>query len=162
MQVDLVSGRKTGPRENAGKLIPFWIHRLVILLSGLMIFFSPVNPGRVSGMINENASLFTTAVSFDTITNIMGRALKKEWILSGDIRFLMRACAVVTIGILLSAVGGCMSLGNGRMKKRGVLFPLCGSAVIFLGLYLIKSAYDRIYAVAEAAGKLDTIKPMLP
>ncbi|MBQ8136977.1 MAG: sugar ABC transporter permease [Clostridia bacterium] len=127
-----------------------------------MIFFSPVNPARISGMINENASLFTTAISYDTITNTMGRALKKEWILQSDIHALMLACAVVVAGILLCAVGGCMSVGNNRMKKRGVLFPLCGSAVMFVGLQLIRSAYARVYSVADAAGKLDTIKPMLP
>ena len=162
MQVGLVSGRKIQQRESVGKLVLFWIHRIVILLSGLMIFFSPVNPGRISGMINENASLFTTAVSYDTITNTMGRALKREWILTSDIHALMLACAVVLLGILLSAVGGCMSVGNTRMKKRGVLFPLGGSIVMFAGLFLIRNAYDRVYAVADAAGKLDTIKPMLP
>ena len=162
MQVDLASGKKIRPRENVGKLIPYWIHRFVILLSGLMIFFSPVNPGRVSGMINENASLFTTAVSYGTITNTMARALKKEWILESDIRFLMLACAVTILGILLCAVGGCMSAGNNKMKKTGVIFPLAGSLVMLGGLQMIRGAYGRIYSVAEAAGKLDTIKPMLP
>ena len=160
MQVGLVSGKET--QESMWKLIPYQFHRIVILLAGLMIFFSPVNPGRISGMINENASLFTTAVSYDTITNTMGRALKKEWILTADIHALMIACAVVVAGILLCAVGGCMSVGNTRMKKRGVIFPLCGSAIMFAGLQMIRSAYARVYSVADAAGKLDTIKPLLP
>ena len=162
MQVGLVSGKETQKHESMWKLIPYQFHRIVILLAGLMIFFSPVNPGRISGMINENASLFTTAVSYDTITNTMGRALKKEWILTADIHALMIACAVVVAGILLCAVGGCMSVGNTRMKKRGVIFPLCGSAIMFAGLQMIRSAYARVYSVADAAGKLDTIKPLLP
>ncbi len=150
------------PKEPLGRLIPYWIHRLVILLSGLMVFFSPLNPGRVSELINENASLFTTALSFGTITNTMARPLKQGWILEGDIRALMLACALVVVGILLSAVGGCMSVGNIRMKKRGLVFPIAGSLLMAFGLYRIHTIGQHVSSLATELDKVSRVKPMTP
>ena len=76
-------------RTNLGRSLPFWVHRLVILVTGLLAFFPQVNPGRVSLKISEFASLFTTAISRSTITNSMGRILREQWVLDSDITLLM-------------------------------------------------------------------------
>ena len=92
----------------------------------------------------------------------MGRILREEWVLESDITLLMVGSAVILLGILLSAVGGCMSLGNTRMRKRGCLFPLCGGVVILGGCGLILRAYRNVVAHGEEVGKLGRIDPNLP
>ena len=149
-------------RVPLGRRIALWVFRLSALIAGLAIFFPPVNPGRISEKINSAASLFTTGVSYGTITNSMGRILRSQWIQDADITLLMIACVVVMAGAIACAVGGCMSLGNRKMCRRGMLFPLIGAPVMGAGLLLILKAYRNMLAHGEEVGKLDTIKIMLP
>ena len=155
---------KTLPVEKkpVGRRLPLWIFRVVALIAGMAMFFPPVNPGRISEKINSAASLFTTGVSYGTITNSMGRILRSQWIQDADITLLMIACIVVMAGAIACAVGGCMSLGNRKMCRRGMLFPLAGAPVMGAGLLLILKAYRNMLAHGEEVGKLDTIKIMLP
>ena len=132
MQTAVKSGRTAG-RPETGFLVPYWIHRIVILLAGMMVFFSPVNPGRILKQVNENASLFTTAFSYDNIATQLKSAISRGAVTEGDIRSVMTGCLIVLAGVLLCAVGGCMSAGNIRMKKAGIFFPLGGSAVKYDG-----------------------------
>ena len=124
-----------------GRRLPLWIFRSAALIAGLAVFFPPVNPGRISEKINESTSLFTTGVSFDTITNSMGRILRSQWIQDADITLLMIACVVVMLGVILCGVGGCMSLGNRKMRRRGFTFPLIGAPVMAAGLLLIRPGF---------------------
>ena len=45
--------------------------RVLVIVTGMMVFFPGLNPGRVSLLINENMSLFTVATSYGTLTNTM-------------------------------------------------------------------------------------------
>ena len=145
-----------------GRRLPLWVYRVVALLAGVAVFFPPANPGRISEKINESASLFTNGVSYSTITNSMGRILRSQWIRNEDIVLLMIACAAVMAGVILCGVGGCMSLGNRRMRRRGFLFPLAGAPVMAAGLLLIRHVHGRMLAHGEEAGKLDKIGMMIP
>ena len=149
-------------KRSLGRSLPFWVHRLLILLTGLLLFFPQVNPGRISTKISESVSLFTTAISRSTITNSMGRILREAWIQQSDITLLMIGAAVIMLGILLSAVGGCMSLGNAPMKRRGCLFPLAGGPIMLAGCALIYKAYQNLVAHGEEVDKISRIEPNLP
>ena len=145
-----------------GQRLPLWIFRITALAAGLAMFFPPVNPGRISEKINQSASLFTTGISYGTITNSMGRILRSQWIRDADITLLMISCCVLMAGIIASAVGGCMSLGNRKMRWRGMLLPLCGSLAMAAGLWMIRHTYDRMLENGTAVDKLDRINLMIP
>lgn len=145
-----------------GRRLPLWIFRIVALVAGIAVFFPPVNPGRISEKINASASLFTTGISYETITNSMGRILRSQWIRDVDITLLMIACIVIIVGVILCAVAGCMSLGNRKMCRRGLILPLIGAPMMGMGLYLIRAAHGRMLAHGEAEGKLEKIGLMMP
>lgn len=151
---------RTAVRQDYGFLVPYWVHRIVILLAGMMIFFSPVNPGRILKQVNENASLFTTAFSYENIATQLKSAISRGAITEGDIRSVMTGCLIVLIGILLCAVGGCMSAGNIRMKKTGIWFPLGGSLVMFGGLFMIWQKYRSVYAFVTENNKTGRATPI--
>ncbi len=146
-----------GERLSLGRRLPLWVFRAAALLAGIAMFFPPANPGRISEKINASASLFTNGVSYGTITNSMGRILRSQWIQDADITLLMVACIVVMLGVILCGVGGCMSLGNRKMRRRGFLFPLVGAPVMAVGLALIRLSYSKMLAHGEEVGKLDKI-----
>ena len=151
-----------GEKMSLGRRLPLWVFRIVALLAGIAMFFPPANPGRISEKINESASLFTNGVSYGTITNSMGRILRSQWIRDADITLLMIACAAVMAGVILCGIGGCMSLGNRKMRRRGFLFPLAGAPMMAAGLMLIRHVHGRMMAHGEEVGKLDKIGVMIP
>ena len=126
MQASVKPVQTAAESQSPAQRIPLWIFRIAALLAGLAMFFPPANPGRVSEKINAAASLFTTGVSYPTITNSMGRILRSQWIQDKDIALLMVACCILMIGVIACCVGACMSLGNRRMRKTGLIFPLAG------------------------------------
>lgn len=138
--------------------------RVLIVVTGMMVFFPNLNPGRVSSLINENASLFTVATSYGTIVEKMEFALSRGVIGSHVITLLMVGAAVVMLGILLNSAGACMSLGNNRMKKKGgYLLPLAGSASILVGLLIILSVYHTLLQeTIQTPAVQKYLQPMLP
>ena len=157
---------KTGriPEENPGLIqkCALWAFRLTALTTGMALFFPPANPGRISEKINAAASLFTTGISRGTITNSMGRILRSQWIQDADITLLMIACIVLMLGVAACCAGACMSLGNRKMRRRGLTLPLAGAPVMAAGLALIHRAYENMTAHGEETGKLDTIRIQMP
>ena len=149
-------------RQGFGQKAALWLFRLTALVAGMAMFFPPANPGRISEKINEAASLFTTGVSRETITNSMGRILRSQWIQDADITLLMIACVVVMAGVITCCTGACMSLGNRKMRRRGLALPLAGAPAMGAGLFLTHLAYRKMLAHGEETGKLDTIRIIMP
>ena len=155
-------GKAPAERARVGKQLPLWLFRVSALIAGMAMFFPPANPGRISGKINQAASLFTTGISRDTVTNSMGRILRSQWIQDGEITALMIACVVVMLGVILCAVGAAMSLGNHRMRRVGLALPLAGAPVMAGGLLLIRRSFERMTAHGAEVDKLDKLELAMP
>ena len=139
------------------------VTRVIITIFGLMVFFPDLNPGRVSEMININASLFTTATSYATITNTMAYPLRRGMVEPWNFYVLMAGAAAVLLGVVICAVGACMSLGNNRMKRVAMLLPVGGSLVVLGGLGAIYYSYTLLSVAAEGSKQAMTrLLPMIP
>lgn len=160
MVVNALPAKKAQVKERSGAVMI--LCRMLILLTFLLIFFPQASPGRIMLKINQYTSLFTTAISYDTITNALGRALRSGWVEEKHIYLLMAGSAVTLLGIIACGVGGCMSLGNVRMKKRGLLLPMGGSVVMAAGLGLIVLSYRKVVETATLADKVDRVEPNFP
>lgn len=147
---------KTKERFASDKL--YYLIRAMILLSVVFVFIPSLNPARISGMINRNLSLFTSGISYDTLTNGFARAFKKEWISERSMQLDYAGAMVMCVGVAAGVASACMSLGNIRMKKLGNGFAVGSSLVMLAGLAMIYTAYAQI-SVTE---KPDKIEPMLP
>ncbi|MBQ2952467.1 MAG: sugar ABC transporter permease [Clostridia bacterium] len=108
-------------------------------------------------------SLFTVATSYGTLTNNMQYALTRGMVEPSLFYTLMGGAAICMLGIVLNAAGACMSLGNNRMKKKGLLLPLMGSMGIVTGLLVIFSTYNTLTDIAaQSATVYKNLQPMLP
>ncbi len=136
-------------KERTPGSIIYIVHRVAILLACAAIFYPGFNPGRITTAINRNVSLFTASISYQSLVNDLARPLARGWVQSSTFVLLMIASIVLVVGIVLCAVGGCMSVGNNRMQRRGLLFPLVGSLVMTGGLVGIYMAYLQIVAAAN-------------
>ncbi len=138
---------KTGKERLADKL--YYLNRIGILLSIVLMFFPGINPAKVCGYINKNMSLLTSGISYNGLIEECGRAFRQGWLSEGSFRLLFIASMVTCIGIGLTAVCGCMSLGNRKMKKTGNWFAIAGSVMEIIGLCLIFTAYTQIAATSR-------------
>ena len=126
-------------KDGKGKVcdILLVISKIACILSALGAFFAAFNPGKLCGLINKNASIFTIAVSYKTVTGWFGRALSKGWVAQSTITMLYCMCLVMLIGIVASIVGWCMSFGELRMKKVGLIITLAGSFASLAAMMLV-------------------------
>ena len=134
------------------------IIRILTAFAGLMIFFPEVNPGRLMSDINANTSLFTAAISYSTLTDSFARPLRMGWVQPWHFYLIMGGCALLMLGIILSAVGACMSLGNHRMKRAAVKLPLIGSVLMLGGI----GTLVYLNSILPALEKADRLKLMTP
>ena len=136
----------------------YYVIRAAVLLSVVFLFIPSLNPARISEMINKNLSLFTSGISYSTLTNGFGRAFKKGWVSQESFMLDCAGAIVMCVGIASGVAAACMSLGNIRLKKLGNIFSLISGVVMTAGIVMISTAYKQI----SASEKVDKIEPMLP
>ncbi|MGN0779368.1 MAG: ABC transporter permease [Aristaeellaceae bacterium] len=132
--------------------------RIAVIAAVVFLFIPALNPARISGMINQNMSLFTSGTAYGSLINEFGRAFRKEWVSESSFRLLFAASLIGCLGICACVAAGCMSLGNLKLKRLGNLFGIGGSAVLLGGLGGIFAAYRQVAATSNP----DRIEPMLP
>ncbi len=136
----------------------YWFFRCIIVLNVVVIFLPQLNPARLSEMINKNLSLFSCGVSYSSVIANCGRALRMGWVSEDNFRMLSLFSAFIVLGAVLAAAGGCMSLGNNKLKKRGLLFTAAGGALelgSLFGLY-------QVYLQFKQSQRPERVLPMLP
>ena len=128
--------------------------RIVLILFALMMFLPAVSPTRIiltagQASTSSTSSLFTNSVSYSSLVSGLARAFEKGWLDQTGFYVQFASCLVVLLGVVCAAVGGCMSVGNARMKTVGNRFLLAGSAVMLLGMVGVVVSYSLITGSAD-------------
>lgn len=123
--------------------------RISIILGVFLLFLPAINPARISELISKNLSLFTSGLSYSKLSENFTRAFSKGWVGTMTIQVLFISCLVMLLGTLICAVGGCMSIGNVKMKKVANLISIIGSLLILGGTYGVKWAELDIQGTPE-------------
>lgn len=132
----------------------YYLIRIAILLSVVFLFIPNLNPARISGLINRNMSLFTSGISYSSLTDGFGRALKKGWVEKSSLQILYVSAMAACIGIAVNVASVCMSVGNIKFKKLGNILAVIGSAVEIVGMIGIYIAYGQV-AQTEKPNKVE-------
>lgn len=140
----------------------YWLLRLGAVASFFMLFFPNFNASRLSGMISENLSLFTSAVSYNSLTTGVGRTFIAGWVDETTFYMIMVLSILVCLASFVMCAGACLSLGNRRCKRLGNIFSIVGALVGLASTIGYYVDYTIINQQATDAGKLEKINPMLP
>ncbi|MCR5296353.1 MAG: ABC transporter permease subunit [Clostridiales bacterium] len=138
---------RTASDVTAPERVSLWVLRILVLLTLLMVFFPPFNPGRISTQISGNLTLLTSATSLSTVTTKLSAYMVEGIrfaLRASDMRLSMLGCAMILIGAVLAGAGACVSLGNRKMRRIGGWFPPAGAALILGGLAVNRAAYTSI------------------
>ncbi len=136
----------------------FLLYRFVIVLTMVSLFIPGLNPAKISGLINENMSLFTVAISYSELTENTIRAITRGWVQSGSFVILYIASIITVIGFMGSAVSACMSLGSLKLRRRGNLLAIIGGAVSCFGFGGIIIAYSQL----STTSNFERVLPEIP
>ncbi len=135
--------------------IPYRALRILLILFLVMMFFPQLNPAAIitkSGQakVSTNISLFTCSISYSSLISGLERGLDKGWVQQGTMYFLFAACVASLAGIVIAGVGGCMSVGNHRMRSVGNRFLVIGGIVMTVSIVGIFAGYQMIASTSDA------------
>ncbi len=136
----------------------YYVQRLSTLLALFFVFFPAMNPAKISGLIGRTLSLFTSGISYSSLTSEMGRAFNRGWLEESSIVILYVASLLLLVGIALCCAATCMSLGNLKLKNLGKYFSLGGSVLMAGGMALILVSYNQIIQTT----KPEKVEPGFP
>lgn len=149
------------PAEKTADVI-YWFLRGAVILNVVLLFFSSFNPARITGMINSNMSLFSCGVSYDAIVLNFGRAFRQGWVNESTFHALNICSMLIIVSVCICVAGACMSLGNRKMKKAGIIVSVAGAAAELGMMGWLYNIYAEVCASADASGKWNNIQPMYP
>ena len=143
-----------------------WLLRLIRVLTialAVMILIPDLNPVRVLKEINFNASLFTTAISSQSLMgNIVAMVWRRQVLTEDMFYHLMHISQGVLGALVLCTAGSCMSLGNNLMKRISAVLTLLGGIGVAVCMWQITQSHDTFVAVVEAnASAAKYITPVL-
>lgn len=151
-----VFNKKVKQKEDAAAL--FLVQRIVALVAIFTIFIPSVNPERIAGIISKNISLFTSAVSYSSLTSDAARQIKKGYIEESSFVVLYIAAIILTLGIIAIAAATCCSLGNRKFKRLSALILLGGSVASAVGIAVTFVAYN-MFKNSPNPAKVDASLP---
>lgn len=133
----------------------FVIERILALIAVFTLFIPSVNPERVSKLIPDNVSLFTSSISYSgLISGSTQRLIDKGHIEESAFIMIFVGSILLTLGIVVIGVAACASLGNNKFKRMSIYISLggCVSAIVgfVLGI-LAKGAFDGSAKADKAA-----------
>ena len=120
----------------------YYLIRAAVLLSVVFLFIPSLNPARISEMINKNLSLFTSGISYSTLTNGFGRGnirLKKL----GNI-FSLISGVVMTAGIVMISTAYKQISASEKVDKIEPMLPKSVTIMTAFAVILIVSSIVAI------------------
>ena len=157
MTKTLAPGRGAAQASGTAELI-YKLLRVLAIVSIIFLFIPTLNPARVSGLINQNTSLFTSGVSYSQLTNGFSKAFRKNWVSEGTMIAVMISSLVTFLGIAVDCGGMACTLGSHRLQRIGTGLSLGGGVLMVGGLAGLYSCYN----VLCGTSKPEKILPQLP
>jgi putative aldouronate transport system permease protein len=138
------------------------ILRIFIVGVCLAAFLPFLNPARVSELISDNYSLFTSAISPSTTGEHFERALlprNAHWGLEqSTVSTIYVGSLIAGLAIAGLAASACFSLGSLKMRRLSAVVAAGSSIIGLTGITVLRSAYGMLSAIAEP----HRVSPVMP
>lgn len=138
--------------------IVLYLYRFTVILLVVSLFIPGLNPAKISSLINSNMSLFTSGVSYSSLTKNILRAVNRGWVLKETFRTLYISSLVSCVGFIGPVIGGCMSLGSLKLKRLGNRITIIGNIISLIGFGGIAASYVELSETSNP----ERIEPQIP
>ena len=101
--------RLAAPKTVGEKIadVLYWIMRIGIIANVVMLFFPAFNPIRVSENVNKNMSLFSCALSHESMLNTFKATLRRQEWLEPAFQSLSVIGVFIIIAIIIASISKC-------------------------------------------------------
>ena len=156
--------RLAAPKTVGEKIadVLYWVLRIGVIANVVMLFFPSFNPIRVSENVNRNMSLFSCSISHESMLNTFKATLRRQEWLEPAFQTLSVIGMIIIVATILAVAGGCMSLGNTKLKKFGLLFSLAGGITELIAVMQINPIVQDLANQSGAVGKFEDMKLFFP
>ena len=156
--------RLAAPKTVGEKIadVLYWVLRIGVIANVVMLFFPSFNPIRVSENVNKNMSLFSCSISHESMLNTFKATLRRQEWLEPAFQTLSMIGMIIIVATILAVAGGCMSLGNTKLKKFGLLFSLAGGITQLIAVMQINPIVQELANQSGAVGKFEDMKLFFP
>lgn len=122
--------------------------RVSIIAVCISAFIPAFNPARLTVLISRNASLFTNATSYSSVGSgsVSIRALLEGWVEQSALTTLYVGALVSGLAVLLLGAAFCVSLGNLKMQRLGLVFSFCAVLIGVTGITFLRLTYNMLAA----------------
>ena len=158
MNDEIILEKEGSPGRNKTVSVLYMALRVLIVFALVAMFIPAFNPGRIATGINRYTSLFSSAFSYDSLTNSYARLIASGRLEPTAFYIVMASAVVAVLGVLALCAGGCLTLGNARCKKLSYAFLLAGPIAViaalggFAGAYFVLTAKDLSQVETQIPG----------
>ncbi|MCR5201874.1 MAG: ABC transporter permease subunit [Lachnospiraceae bacterium] len=138
-----------------------YVTRLLTGVLAILAFIPSFNPVRASKLVSDQVALFTSAVSYSSLTKESEFQLRSGIVDSTMFILINVAAIVLIIGILGMVAGACLSLGNINLKRLSLIISAIGGVVGAVGCVLVFVAKGHAAGLANGAGEANLPKSLL-
>jgi len=135
------------------------IFRLLLIIVFISAFLSGINPVHLSGIISRHASLFTCAINYSTIGNVFIRALNNNWVDQSALSLSYSGAIIMMIAILGITAAFCLSFGNLKMRRLGILVTVVSALVGYTGTAFLQFVAYPAFLNSSNPERLDLRLP---
>lgn len=152
---------KTGKKGALGAI--YAVQRIATILAIAIAFFPVANPAKICKLVSSKISLFTSAVSYSSLTDDCARAFRMNWVSESVFVVAYIGAILVVLGIIATGASACMSLGNAKFQKLGIKFSLLGSLGEIVGFVVCFVSYimlnNEVGGDARLSGRIGPEMP---
>lgn len=120
------------------------IQRIVTIIAIVIAFFPVANPAKICKLVSEKISLFTSAVSYSSLTDDCARAFRMGWVSETIFVVAYIGALIAVLGIVATGAGACMSLGNVKLQRLGIKFSIFGAIGEIVGYVVCFISYTML------------------
>ena len=135
--------------------------RFCIIAVCISAFIPALNPAQLTVLVNRNSSLFTNAISYSSVasSSVSIRALLEGWVEQSTLTTLYAGALVSGLAVLLLGAAFCVSLGNLKMQRLGLIFSFCAILIGVTGITVLRLTYNML-AASPVPERIEAVLPL--
>ena len=129
-------------KQSSGML--YIIQRVLVSCMALLLFLASLNPARISGSISNKTSLFTSAVSYNSLVDGLKYQIRRNVVKASGFKAARAGALIILVAVIVLGVSACISLGNNRFKRLSQLVSAAAAIMVAAGNGFIVKGYTII------------------
>lgn len=118
--------------------------RIFAVLAAAGLILPVLNPANICRLSNGRLPLFASGFQYSRVTETFIRALRSGWVEQSTLSYCFFTSMIVCFGYFASIIGGCLTLGEVRLRKLSAFIIFIGNVISITGLSGLIITYYKL------------------